>query len=371
MKKTSIFISHASEDKLNVAKPLARELAERGFATWLDEFELKIGDSLRSKIDDGIRQCDFGVVVLSKHFFSKAWPQAELDALFTKEVVVGKKVLLPVFHDLELHDVAKHSAFLAARLGISTYKGIKSVADAIQDATLVTESEASQDYSVTHHDVYREFVRAAISRELRVPIDSITPRTGRGSTPPGAGSVFAGIDLIHVGGNELAEVITFINCDFHPTATRLTDETEVMRLSYLRNEAKASKAMLVSNVGFSAAANKLAQRENIALLKLSPSAEMESRLLAFADRSPSETLIADIERFIDSQQVSTYDKVVVHRLHGEVADGELIEELLRNPEIKAKAQEVLRDPNARCVAEKFLNENPELQRLARDFFKKF
>src|SRR5262245_60151808 len=124
MKKPSIFISHASEDKSDVAKPLARELAERGFATWLDEFELKIGDSLRRKIDDGIRRWDFGVVVLSKHFLSKEWPQAELDALFTKEVVAGKKVLLPVWHGLELHDVARHSAFLAARLGISTDKGI-------------------------------------------------------------------------------------------------------------------------------------------------------------------------------------------------------------------------------------------------------
>jgi len=275
MRKPSIFISHASEDKADIARPLAAELDRRGFAIWLDEFELKMGDSLRRTIDDGIRRCDFGVVVLSDAFFSKEWPQAELDALFTKEIVAGKKVLLTVWHRLELPDVARYSAFLAARLGVSTDKGIESVADAIQDATLVTGLESFPEDSTTQHDVYREFVRAAISRELRVPIDTITPRTGRGSTPTGAGSVFAGVDLVHVGGNELAEVITFINCNFHTDSNQQTDETEVMRLSYLRNEAKASKAILVSNVGFSAAANTLAQKENIALLKLSPTPEMK------------------------------------------------------------------------------------------------
>lgn len=371
MKEPTIFISHASEDKQGVAKPLAQELTRRGFTIWLDEFELKVGDSLRRKIDDGIRRCDFGIVILSEHFFSKEWPQTELDALFTKEVVAGKKILLPVWHSLELHDIARHSPFLAARLGISTDKGIKSVADAIQDAAAITESESSQDYSVTYHDVYREFVRAAISRELQIPVNSITPRTGRGSTPAGARSVFVGVDLIHIGGNELAEVVTFINCDFHAATTELTGETEVMRLSYLQNEAKASKSMLVSNVGFSAAASNLAQREKIALLKLSPTAEIESKLLTFADHSPGEALIVDIEQLIDGYQGHSYNKVVVHRLHDKGIDGELIEELLRDPEIRAKANDILRDPSIRHAAAKVINENPELGRMARDLFSKF
>ena len=178
-------------------------------------------------------------------------------------------------------------------------------------------------------------------------------------------------DLIHIGGNELSEVVTFINCDFHKGGNLLTDEAEVIRLSYLRNEAKASKAMLVSNVGFSAAASSLAQREKIALLKLSPTAMMEDKFLEFADYSPGGTIIANIERFIESQQSPTYNKVVVHRLRGEDGDGELIGELLRNPEVKAKVQEVLRDPDARRAAERVLNNNPELQRAAKDFLGKF
>ena len=45
-----LFISHASEDKDELVRPLAIELQKEGFSVWYDEFELTIGDSL-SDID--------------------------------------------------------------------------------------------------------------------------------------------------------------------------------------------------------------------------------------------------------------------------------------------------------------------------------
>ena len=73
-KEYDVFISHAGEDKADVVRPLAEALRERGLAVWYDEFELRIGDSLRRKIDQGIRSSRFGVVVLSPSFFGKGWP---------------------------------------------------------------------------------------------------------------------------------------------------------------------------------------------------------------------------------------------------------------------------------------------------------
>ena len=66
-----VFISHASEDKEGVARPLATMLSERGCRVWLDETEQKLGDSLRAKIDSGLAQSRYGVVILSRSFFSK------------------------------------------------------------------------------------------------------------------------------------------------------------------------------------------------------------------------------------------------------------------------------------------------------------
>jgi hypothetical protein len=66
------FISHASEDKLDVARPLSERLVAAGFRVWLDENELSLGDSLRRKIDQGLSRSRYGAVILSRSFFSKS-----------------------------------------------------------------------------------------------------------------------------------------------------------------------------------------------------------------------------------------------------------------------------------------------------------
>lgn len=66
-----VFISHASEDKGTVARPLREALTKLGITVWLDEAELRIGQSLRRKIDSGIRSSRFGVVVLLSRSFAK------------------------------------------------------------------------------------------------------------------------------------------------------------------------------------------------------------------------------------------------------------------------------------------------------------
>jgi len=81
-----VFLSHASEDKEAVARPLAEALSDRGVSVWLDVLELRIGDSLRRRIDQGIRSSRFGIVVCSEAFFAKGWPQYELDGLVTRTV---------------------------------------------------------------------------------------------------------------------------------------------------------------------------------------------------------------------------------------------------------------------------------------------
>jgi len=84
------FISHASEDKDSIVRPLAKLLSNLGFNIWYDEFELRVGDSLRQSIDQGLVNSNYGIVILSKAFFSKNWPQYELNSLTAREIE-GKK----------------------------------------------------------------------------------------------------------------------------------------------------------------------------------------------------------------------------------------------------------------------------------------
>ena len=114
-----VFISHTSEDKADVVRPLATALRDAGLSVWYDEFELKIGDSLRRKIDKGLANSSFGVVVLSRAFFGRGWSEYELDGLVTR-TVSGEQVLLPVWHNVTKREVMDYSPSLADRVARST-----------------------------------------------------------------------------------------------------------------------------------------------------------------------------------------------------------------------------------------------------------
>jgi len=92
---------------------------------WYDKFTLTVGDSLRRKIDDGLANSRYGVVILSPFFFMKNWPQKELDGLAAREDSEGHKVILPIWHKVDHDYVVKYSPTLADRLASKTRDGLE------------------------------------------------------------------------------------------------------------------------------------------------------------------------------------------------------------------------------------------------------
>ena len=121
-----VFVSHAWEDKESIARPLANELKKVGLTVWYDEFSLALGDSLRRSIDNGLKESRYGIVILSPAFFSKKWPQKELDGLVARETE-NQKIILPVWHNVKYEDVVKYSPTLADKLAVSTTEGLTTV----------------------------------------------------------------------------------------------------------------------------------------------------------------------------------------------------------------------------------------------------
>ncbi len=166
---TKLFISHASEDKQNFVEPLRVKLREAGFDTWYDKDELTIGDSLLHGIGRGLNECDFGTVVLSKHFFEKKWPRAELEGLFSLETT-ERKVILPIWKDVSEEDVRAFSPILAARLGVPASKGVDEVVGEIQRAVQVARrASALNSLDIVTEKFLaldQEFARQKRAREL-------------------------------------------------------------------------------------------------------------------------------------------------------------------------------------------------------------
>jgi hypothetical protein len=134
LKSYDAFISHATEDKQDVARPLAEELIRLGNRIWYDEFELKVGDSLRRSIDRGLAASKFGIVILSPAFFAKNWPQYELDGLVAKEMT-GGKIILPIWHKVSKNEVIGYSPSLADKVALHTaMHTIQELAEKLGDA---------------------------------------------------------------------------------------------------------------------------------------------------------------------------------------------------------------------------------------------
>jgi hypothetical protein len=111
--KGSVFVSHASDDARDIARPLAENLQRHGLTVWLDEEALVLGDSLRQSIEHGLANTDAGVVILSRAFFTKQWTQRELDGLYARLISGQENVLIPIWHNLTHADVVHYAPMLA------------------------------------------------------------------------------------------------------------------------------------------------------------------------------------------------------------------------------------------------------------------
>jgi hypothetical protein len=139
-KAYDVFISHASEDKDGLVRGLAQALQRRGLEVWYDEFALRIGDSLRRKIDAGLTSSRFGVVVLSPNFFDKNWSNYELNGLVTRELSGDRQIILPLWHDVSREDVVRYSPSLADKVALRTSeRSIEEIASQIAEVVAAPE----------------------------------------------------------------------------------------------------------------------------------------------------------------------------------------------------------------------------------------
>ncbi len=117
-KKYDLFISHASEDKDEIVRPMVTILERLSVRVWYDEFSLQLGDSLTASIGKGLRQSRYGLLVLSKAFLGKNWPDYEYRSLLTRQID-GESVILPLWYGVTKEEVKAYSLFLTDIKGLA------------------------------------------------------------------------------------------------------------------------------------------------------------------------------------------------------------------------------------------------------------
>jgi len=139
LEKPLAFISHDSRDKESLVRELAREMSTLMCPVWYDEYSLKVGDSLRASIEQGLKETTKCVVVLSPNFLSNdGWGRAEFDSIFTREILEKNNVMLPVWHNVDARDVYEYCPRLADKVGLNSDVGPKELAMKLVNAVKKT-----------------------------------------------------------------------------------------------------------------------------------------------------------------------------------------------------------------------------------------
>lgn len=90
-----IFISHSSADKA-VVRRLANDLKENNVHVWLDEWEIRVGDRIAHKIQEGLAAADYLAVWLTPQSVDSGWVEREWQTRFHDEASTNRVIVLPL-----------------------------------------------------------------------------------------------------------------------------------------------------------------------------------------------------------------------------------------------------------------------------------
>jgi len=129
-----LFISHASEDKDDIARPLKKYFDRLGLNSWYDEDSIQFNESISKKVYEGLKKSKGAVIILSEKFYNKEWTLLELGGILYKRFNEGG-ILYLLYWDIEIKKVTDKLSFIKdiKSIQMSDYKSLEEVADNIYD----------------------------------------------------------------------------------------------------------------------------------------------------------------------------------------------------------------------------------------------
>jgi hypothetical protein len=90
-----IFLSHSSKDK-ELALRLATDLSFCGVDSWLDSWEIQIGQSLVDVVASAMEKARYIAIVISDNYNKSVWTKREYKKALAREEHEGRVVMLPL-----------------------------------------------------------------------------------------------------------------------------------------------------------------------------------------------------------------------------------------------------------------------------------
>jgi len=123
-----VFICHANLDKKSHAKPLERALSKRGLSVWLDDAQIKPGDSLIQSIGFGLDKSKYVLLVITSNFLKRKWTETELNNALVKEISSGIPSVIPII-DGDYDEIIEKYPLLRDKFCFFWQEGIDDIAE--------------------------------------------------------------------------------------------------------------------------------------------------------------------------------------------------------------------------------------------------
>jgi len=165
-----VFVSHAHEDKAK-AETLARALREEGMDAWFDKWEIQPGDSLIQKIfEEGLRDCEVFLILLSKASVQSAWVREELDAATIRRIEGTTRVIPILLEKCDIPIALRSLLWLDMTRDPDVVKRIHDVAFGIRESPPIGPPPSQLKFAVPGLTRLAAQVAVHISSSLDSPI---------------------------------------------------------------------------------------------------------------------------------------------------------------------------------------------------------
>ena len=102
-----VFVSHNSKDKPRVRK-LAERLKAAGLRVWFDEWNIKSGDIIALKVDEGLEQSRVLLLCISPNALASGWVALERSTAIHRDPSnEGRRFIPLLLADCELPDTLR------------------------------------------------------------------------------------------------------------------------------------------------------------------------------------------------------------------------------------------------------------------------
>lgn len=93
-----VFLSYSHGDQ-SFAQKLAHDLKNQGVEVWLDSEKIDVGDDLVKKIDEGIKNSAYFILILSENYLQSKWVTKEINIMERLEQTDSISKIIPILID--------------------------------------------------------------------------------------------------------------------------------------------------------------------------------------------------------------------------------------------------------------------------------